>query len=269
MFELIKLNDVYNDWMTGDGVFTDLDSFDVPWKTEDETYGDFRNSLNYTYHGNHSGEKNISPVVYNFIKNEVDTPRDKLANMIFTIYGENWRKLWEALQIEYNPLNNYDMVENETPAEVTHTITPAETTETITPAEITETITPAETTVETKPAKTITENEVSAFNSSAYEDNAKTTVTGDSSDKGSDVFSVNTAGSNKTEVDTAGSNKTEVDTAGSDVFTVQNERTLTRSGNIGITTSQQLLESEINLRKWTFFSSVFNDIDNILTLSIY
>lgn len=250
MFELIKLNDVYNDWITGDGVFTDLDNYDVPWKTEEETYSDFRNSLNYTYHGNHSGEKNISPVVYNFIKNETDAPRDKLASMIFTIYGENWRKLWEALQIEYNPLNNYDMVEHETPAEVTHTISPAETTETITPAE---------TTLETKPAKTITENEVSAFNSASYEDNAKTTITGDSSDKGSDTLTVNTAGSNKTEVDTAGS----------DVFTVQNERTLERSGNIGVTTSQQMLESEIKLRKWTFFSSVFNDIDNILTLSIY
>lgn len=250
MFELIKLNDFYNNWLTGDGVFTDLDSFDVPWKSEEETYTDFRNSLNYTYHGNHSGDKNISPVVYNFLKNETENAREKLANMLFTIYGENWRKLWEALQIEYNPLNNYDMVENETPAEVTHTIAPAETTETVTPAE---------TTVESKPAKTITENEVSAFNSTSYEDSNKTTITGDTNDKGVDAFTV----------DTAGTNKLEVDTAGSDVFTVQNERTLTRSGNIGVTTSQQMLESEIKLRKWTFFNSVFNDIDNILTLSIY
>jgi len=44
---------------------------------------------------------------------------------------------------------------------------------------------------------------------------------------------------------------------------------LTRSGNIGVTTSQQMLTSEIELRQWLFFESVMNDIDRLLTLSIY
>ena len=46
-------------------------------------------------------------------------------------------------------------------------------------------------------------------------------------------------------------------------------RELTRSGNIGVTTSQMMAESEIRLRQWLFYQEVFKDIDNILTLSIY
>ena len=302
---LTKLNDVYTNWSTGDGVFTDLNNLDVPWKNETDT--DLYKKLNMSYHGAYSGDKNISPIVYKFLKSEDENARTKLANIIYTMYVDKWVHLWDLLQAEYNPLNNYDMTERETPAEITHTISPAETTETITPAETTETITPAETTetvtpsettetitpaettTETKPAKTVSENVVSAFNSTDYVDNEQTTVTGDVNDKGtesidvdtagsnklevdtagSNKLEVDTAGSNKLEVDTAGSNKLEVDTAGSDVLTVQNDRVLTRSGNIGVMSSQNLIESERNLRKWLYFESVFKDIDNILTLSIY
>lgn len=43
--------------------------------------------------------------------------------------------------------------------------------------------------------------------------------------------------------------------------------TLTRSGNIGVTTSQQMLESEINLRnKYILIEIIFKDVDKILTL---
>ena len=46
-------------------------------------------------------------------------------------------------------------------------------------------------------------------------------------------------------------------------------RALTRSGNIGVTTSQQMLESEIALWQWNFIESVYTDIDTILTIQIY
>ena len=46
--------------------------------------------------------------------------------------------------------------------------------------------------------------------------------------------------------------------------------TLTRSGNIGVTTSQQMIEQEINLWKWNFFRDVvFPDIAKALTISLY
>ena len=46
--------------------------------------------------------------------------------------------------------------------------------------------------------------------------------------------------------------------------------TLTRTGNIGVTTSQQMLESERNIRSWRYiYDRVFPDVDRVLTLSVY
>lgn len=48
-----------------------------------------------------------------------------------------------------------------------------------------------------------------------------------------------------------------------------NERKLTRSGNIGVTTSQQMLQSEIDLRSYDFIESIMRDLDTVLCLAIY
>lgn len=45
--------------------------------------------------------------------------------------------------------------------------------------------------------------------------------------------------------------------------------TLTRSGNIGVTTSQQMLQSEFEVRQYDFYKMMYNDIDSLLCLSIY
>lgn len=41
--------------------------------------------------------------------------------------------------------------------------------------------------------------------------------------------------------------------------------THTRSGNIGVTTSQQMLEAELSVRRQTFLETVYSDVDTILT----
>ena len=55
---------------------------------------------------------------------------------------------------------------------------------------------------------------------------------------------------------------------GSDTNTRNYE--MTRSGNIGVTTSQQMIESERAVWMWNFFHDVvFPDIDRVLTIQIY
>lgn len=44
---------------------------------------------------------------------------------------------------------------------------------------------------------------------------------------------------------------------------------LHRSGNIGVTTSQQMLESEIKLREWNFYNQLMKDVDSVLCLQLY
>lgn len=54
-----------------------------------------------------------------------------------------------------------------------------------------------------------------------------------------------------------------------DTKTNTGTESLTRHGNIGVTTSQQMLESEIKLRQYNFIEEVFKDIDSILCLKVY
>lgn len=48
------------------------------------------------------------------------------------------------------------------------------------------------------------------------------------------------------------------------------EHTVTkRTGNIGVTTSQQMIEAEIALRRRNFFDGVYADVDSVLALKVY
>lgn len=48
-----------------------------------------------------------------------------------------------------------------------------------------------------------------------------------------------------------------------------NVRELTRKGNIGVTTTQQMINSELELREYNLIEVIYSDIDSILTLKIY
>ena len=276
-----KVNDLYSSWATGDGVFSDLNTFDVPWKVEDASENaKIVASLNFAYHGNHSGDKNISPIVHKFIKDEVTTPRSKLADTLFIMYGEKWLKLWDVLHAEYNPLNNYDMSESETTDHTTThtgTDTNAKTgTETVA---MTGTDAVANTgndivlmTGTDTNAKTgSNENEVSAFNSSGYEDSQKTTL-GTTDTETRNMTDTTTHNTTNTETrnmtDTTTHNTTDTITHNTTDDT-DVSRTLMRSGNIGVMSSQALIDSELRLREYNYYLTVFNDIDTLLTLSIY
>lgn len=70
-----------------------------------------------------------------------------------------------------------------------------------------------------------------------------------------------------TEMSKIGFDKT--DHKGTQTTTHQGEDVIDTTGNIGVTTSQQMLESEIALWKWNFLESIFNNLDSVLTLAIY
>ena len=47
----------------------------------------------------------------------------------------------------------------------------------------------------------------------------------------------------------------------------KNKRKLTRSGNIGVTTSQQMIQSEIDLRQYNLYDQMMEDVDSVMCLS--
>ena len=290
-----RLNEMFDEWFTGNGIFGALALVGAPWGSANAL------QLDHAYHGNHSGMKCVSPMLAYYERVNEGGPltagqRDSLARTLLAIYGENWEKLYETLSYEYNPIENYDMVEEETPAETTVTRTPAETTVTTTPAETTVTNTPEETTRTTTPAETTetrteagytesktTDTSKYGFNEAtnpAPTDKVEETTTKTPGTAESLVKTTNTAESETTETDSPGTVATTVDNPETVVtksdnpetveYTTQANRTLTRHGNIGVTTSQQMIQSERELWFWNFIQDrVFPDIDKYLTIPIY
>ena len=86
------------------------------------------------------------------------------------------------------------------------------------------------------------------------------------SESTSNIYAYNVNTSNPTSSSVATSNPN-LENVRTDNLTEINE--LTRSGNIGVTTSAQMIEENIRLWIWKFFDSVFKDIDKILTIGVY
>ena len=260
---LKRLNDVFPDWSTGAGIFATLQSFPVPWQDEN-----ISGALDIEYHGNVSGEKIISPLVEKIRSGDTLTNAEKtmLATSILAIYGVNWGKLWETLELEYNPIENYSMVEQMTNDQTIDTYGKTRTrTDNLSHTKTgTETDTPNTTETQTPNLTNTRKTETHGFNSeqSVNKDADRQTATGTNTVTltGQEQRTYNT-----TDADTG----TQTDNDGGQDTHTRNYR-LTRSGNIGVTTSQQMIESERSLWAWNYFRSVvFSDIDRVLTIQVY
>lgn len=258
-----RLNDVFPGWMTGAGIFSTLQTFPVPWKDKN-----ISGALDIEYHGNVSGEKIISPLVEKICSEEALTDAEKtmLAVSILAVCGVNWGKQWETLTFVYDPIENYSMTEKMSNDETIDAYGKTRTrTDNFNHTKTgTETRTPNLTDTTTPNLTTTSDNSVYGFNSNAAvptgEQTQSSTGTSTNTRTGTDTQEYNT-----TDVDTGTQSETD---GGQDTHT--RNYTLTRVGNIGVTTSQQMIESERALWMWNFFQNVvFPDIDRVLTLQIY
>ena len=258
-------------------------------------------TLDIEYIGNWSGDKTVSPLIDKMIEqNENETnplvltsaQKVVLATLIRNKYANKWTRLYAVMNAEYNPIENYSMVEEETPdiihrhgvsddyaAVDTHTterdISRAETASN--DYKVTdERKTATDFTVDTD---TGSDAGVYGFNSAVdtpvqsntATGNSTTTTTGDA-DKNTVTDEHTQTGGLTVRETASANNNVEEHTQTQTGYTEDTEtgkRTLTRSGNIGVTTSQQMLESDVALWQWNFFESVFNDIDSVLTIPIY
>lgn len=191
----------------------------IPWDKSNSIL-----DLDYIYRW--SGNKSISPLVRHVLgDNSVmpDSGYATLAAVVWTHFGDQWTRAYNALVTEYMPLENYNMVETE--------------------------------------VNEITDDSTTDVTGSATNNN--TTV---SSAKNVYGYNTSTAVPSETESINTGQN-TDVKT---DYDNTRNiDRELHRSGNIGVTTSQQMLEAELKLRAYRFFERVYKDVDSILALPIY
>lgn len=230
--ETLTLNSVYSEWMTK-GIFSYLNVLEVPWKNDVSG-----NQLDIIYHGSRSGNKIIGSLIENYLDNNTVSDDNKIiiAQAIYTIYIKNWNALYKTLSLEYNPIENYSMTETEN-VQDTHKGT----------------------------------LESNGNNTNTY---TETTLVNDTSNNQLWGFnSTDSVNSDKQTGDTTRDVESTIDNTHKntdrETKDITSDRTLKRSGNIGVTTSQQMIESERQLWLWNFFESVFSDIDKILVLKIY
>lgn len=290
MLKKITLNNLYD---LTDGIFTDLQELDVPWKE-----AGISTQLDIMYLGNHSGQKTISPLMRQFVEDDEisDANRATLAGVIFALYNDNWSREYATLSAVYNPIENYSMTEQMTndKTEIEYGRTDTGSTSNTHSIEGSESFihnTSDKTTGSNGETKSGSEvrTPINKQDNRVYAFNSPQDVTGRI--KTSEVLNSGTETTNYNDVKNVTTENREVKTTGTDT-TQYNDRKdvdagsssnvasgkdthtrnykLTRSGNIGVTTSQQMLQSERDLWLWNFFESVvFPDIDRALTLAIY
>lgn len=162
-------------------------------------------------------------------KSEIKLSIDVLSK----IYSERFTKSVNALLTEYNPIENYNSTETES-IEISG--------ENSSTSEIS-TTSSGENTTNTSGETTET---LSPYDSENFNNNSKNNSSGltsellSSSDNSSNTMSAFTSQSNN--------------------------RTLKRSGNIGVTTSQQMIQNEIELRKNDLINDFFNIVQNYILL---
>lgn len=229
-----KLAEIYAyQFPTGSGVFADLQKLGVPWQSEN-----IAEQLDAYFYGTFAGRRFAAyPLMTLADAHETgtldDDNREAVALYLFKVFGTNWQKMFDTMSFEYDPISNYDMTETENGTDDG---------------------------TETRNLK------------STNTGNVDTTTNATSSGS---VYGFNSAASVPATSGTNGGSDNETrNLEGTDTGTVDRtttrERTLTRKGNIGVTTSQQMIQSERELWLWNYFrDTVFPDVARALTLDIY
>lgn len=270
---LNKMIDVYSNYPTDGGVFSPMSN--APWA--DTMSG---TNLDILYLDGHSGERYCS----NFINHRLNDSdvlssenRTLIANILWAMFGIQWTRLWSTMKLaEYDPLTNYQMQETMEGTE-NSTRTPdltkgdTGTVQTTGQDKRTPNLTKANTgTVKNEGSGTSTnQNGIWGFNSS-------TSVPSDMSDGTATNENTTTGNLSETETGTDTTDRTSTDTynrsyteTGTDTTAGTSSRKLTRTGNIGTNTFQNLLQQERDIWMYDFFEQVFKDVDSVLTIPIY
>lgn len=237
MTELKRLSDCFPT-----GTFTGFlaSMTDAPWASGDyAASSDDIDRLDVLYVFQHSGDKYVVPLMKMFLDENgklTETSLPEAADMALALWKKKWTALWDVANAEYDPIENYRMEEHE---ETVPTGTES-TTDAMTGTDTTRTQGTA--------ANNETANSVYGFNST-------NPVPASVSSQKSDFSAGTTFGHTNTETKSFTNRK--------------DTRDLTRSGNIGVTSSQQLLQSSIELQRWNFWLQVFEDLDATFCLDCY
>lgn len=247
------LLDVFTDWLTDDAIF-DLIT-DPPWGAEIDSI-----TLNMEYFGNHSGAKFCSPLVKHLLVNSTldEAARQKLVDIILARFSEKWKRLWNTVVVEYNPIHNYNMTDEfeRTQSNIGQEQVKTDASDNSAKTSVLGSVD------STEHGKTTTDDTYLFGYNSPAEDRNKTDVV-ESTESG--TTSVKHTGSDS-EYNNRASTE-DIQKANNDIEV--EGATRHRFGNIGVTTTQTMIQSERDVLMFNYFDTVFADVDSVLALRFY
>lgn len=207
----------------------------------------------------------IEAGAYESLYSDIDFIRRKVA--VWSAKNQRtWEKWASALAIEYSPLENYDRNESWSDG---HQGSKSESSSETTTTSSTESGTDSNTHTynnvkDDHQVRDLTsENKRAAFNSATYENAEKdinsgsedTTRTGNETDSGTNSLT------------SSGSGSKGVTSSGNDSYL--NRHSGRVHGNIGVTTSQQMLQAELDIARWNIYNQITDMFIVEFTLPIF
>lgn len=250
------LRDYFPRWREKDGIFAHMHN--TIW---DEALNPVLDIMFFTSHG----RRCASDLTESYTDTTDIVPPGQaahLADYIHTLYRPRWERLWAVHNAEYVPTENYNM--EEISAGTTHTEGTA--------------INDTDTSSRGGPTTTVTrDTEDTTSGGDTTWSRANTYAFNQDENSDGSPAARNEAGQTlDTHVKGTGTVTTEVDDASTgksksvldDTRDGKTTHQLTRHGNIGVTTTQQMLQSEIALWQWRFFEEVFSDVASELAIPL-
>lgn len=227
---------------TGEGLIYAISNISgVPWS---DISDDEKRNLEQAYYVR-SGFKII-------IDSVESLDAESRAKVIAAYFKQKWTRLWNIFSLEYNPLDAYKVTEsgNKT-LNVNRTQVDKYGKSVLEGGTDTGTVTTTGSDTENST------DSVYGFNSpmSLPSDATVTDSTADSTETRNLSTSKNTTNSGQDETTRSGSDREEYG--------------YTKTGNIGYTSPQELIRRDIELWSSPFFKTVFDDIDSLITISVY
>lgn len=265
----VTLSDLYGSdqeifWLMemGDGGGATNPKPELPWK-----------KFNLDINLNHAdtllfslyGDREVSPTLSRLMPVNADiNHREVTAYFVLSVLYDKWTRMSEIAAAQYDPIGNYDMKETETEqltdgGEDVHTVASTDTDI----IDYGRTDTSSSDLTHGESISTSGSSDIYGFDS----------ISGARAN--SDIGSEAHSGTDRTQYQGAAGGKDERTLTRSDNESTQygktqnKTRTLTRSGNIGVTTSTQMLEQGVAFWQWTLYDQIVRDVGELITSPIY
>lgn len=264
----LTLNKAFPGWASSGGIFSALDSDNsMPWHGVENISSV---GLDISYHGSHSGAKFVAPIVYNWLDDNGALTQAGIASLVAALkatYLQKWSHIWNLYTAQYSPLDSYNVTETlertfaravDSTKQRTDNLTERAQSDDDTTNSGTDTVT-------TTPTGSDTEiHYLNGFNSSEPVPSEKSVSTPAVVTTEATVHGLKSERDVNTTTTNTGTQTVTEDTTNDDT----EEYTKTRSGRMYNIPAEML---KVDREFWLdgYFSSVFDDLDEMLTLAIY